>query len=25
MTSTGGGAGRRTDRFSDGIGPLQIP
>ena len=24
MTSTGGGAGRRTDRFSDGIKPLQV-
>src|SRR5215475_13494137 len=24
MTSTGGGAGRRTDRFSDGIKPLQL-
>jgi hypothetical protein len=23
--STGGGAGRRTDRFSDGIDALQIP
>ena len=24
MTSTGGGAGRRTDRFSDGVKPLQL-
>jgi len=24
MTSTGWGAGRRTDRFSDGITPLQL-
>src|SRR5215471_17924776 len=24
MTSTGWGAGRRTDRFSDGIKPLQL-
>ena len=24
-TSTGGGAGRRTDRLSDGIETLQIP
>ena len=24
MTSTGGDAGRRTDRFSDGVKPLQL-
>src|SRR5262245_27963573 len=24
MTSTGGGAGRRTDRFSDGVKPIHL-